>query len=71
MNPYDDVVYHTDSLRISSRDDIKYGLDDFPISKEFEKDQKNNILESDKGKYTLQEIWPLMSLGDRHISERY
>ncbi|KAL0536745.1 hypothetical protein IC582_025705 [Cucumis melo] len=49
INPYDDVVYHLDSLRRSSRDDIKYGLYDFPISEEFEKDQKNNILESGKG----------------------
>ncbi|KAL4037956.1 hypothetical protein IC575_001559 [Cucumis melo] len=24
INPYDDVVYHLDSLRTSSRDDIKY-----------------------------------------------
>ncbi|KAL0539579.1 hypothetical protein IC582_023795 [Cucumis melo] len=49
INPYDDVVYHLDSLRTNSLDDIKYVLDDFPVSEEFEKDQKNNILESGKG----------------------
>ncbi|TYK01475.1 uncharacterized protein E5676_scaffold451G00220 [Cucumis melo var. makuwa] len=27
INPYDDVVYHLDSLRTSSRDDIKYVTD--------------------------------------------
>ncbi|KAA0058935.1 uncharacterized protein E6C27_scaffold98G001110 [Cucumis melo var. makuwa] len=43
INPYDDVVYHLDSLRTSSRDDIKYGLTIFQSQKNLKKTRKTTF----------------------------
>ncbi|KAA0053313.1 uncharacterized protein E6C27_scaffold102G001310 [Cucumis melo var. makuwa] len=59
-----EVTSEPSNLPIQLKYILRYaerGLDDFSISEEFEKDQKNNILESDKGYYVMRYMREILS----------